>query len=329
MSDESDAIWNALIAYEEQTFRARASGISSLVHYTSFAGLKGILDTEELWFSSASTTNDFQEISRGKSMLERMSAAEGQPLFDIIKSIRDLNPDVWDALNDNYKCRHFGDLFHTYISCWSECDFAKWTHDNLTMWRGYAADGNGVAIVIDALKLVSGATMPSEVVMCPVFYESEVEFALRAQAAFKLFREGMLTHRDQIPNNIALTANAFGEICFYLAVTHKHWGFAPEREWRFAWSKHRDPSDEGLRRHLRPALANGDLVEKFCLPIRSDPAISQAEISIRDLLQSVMVGPCPDIVLKRDAVVSLLKSKGLLNAEQLVAFTEIPYRSVR
>lgn len=328
MSDEADEIWRSLIAYEEQTYLERGATLSSVVHYTSFAGLKGILDTQELWFSSASTTNDFVEISRGKTMLERMSG-QGQPLFGAINAIRQSNPQLWEVLNTNYRNRHFGDLYHTYISCWSECELPTRSHDNLAMWRGYAADGNGVAIVVDALQLTDETDALSDVVMCPVFYETEVQFASRANQAFELFRQGMERHKDRIDANIDVVANAFGEICFYLAVTHKHPGFAPEKEWRFAWSKHRDLSEEGPCRHLKPVMIDGDMIEKFCLPLRTDPAITPIEIDMKKLLQSVMIGPAPDIVLKRDAVVNLLKTKGFTNADELVTFTEIPYRSKR
>lgn len=183
MTDEADVLWGELIDFEFQTFMSRAGGVNELVHYTNFAGLKGIVETEELWFSSASTTNDIAEISRGKSILERMTA-DGQPLHAIIKSIQDLEPKFWEPLNLNYRNRHFGDFYHTYISCWSECELSSRSHDNLTMWRGYAADGNGVAIVVDATQLVTPGNIPSDIVMCPVFYESEAEFVVRARAAF-------------------------------------------------------------------------------------------------------------------------------------------------
>jgi hypothetical protein len=328
MSDEADALWDELIDHEFQTFVGRATGVSELVHYTSFVGLKGIVETEELWFSSASTTNDIEEISRGKAILER-NTAPGGPLHGVLDSIRQLAPAFWNSLSQSYRNRQFGDFFHTYISCWSECELSNRSHDNLTMWRGYAADGNGVAIVVDATKLAAQGSVPSEIVMCPVFYEGEANFIVRAEAALNSYRVAMAKNLNALSRHTDLFANAFSELCFYLALTHKHPGFASEREWRFTWSKHRNPTATGLSRYLRPVLLGDNLIEKFCFPIKSDKDVTLVELDIRDLVKSVMIGPCKDIVLKRDAVVNLLASKGFQNPGALVTYTEIPYRSLR
>lgn len=146
------------------------------------------------------------------------------------------------------------------------------------MWRGYASDGNGVAIVISALSLGLSDAFRSEIVACPVFYETPVEFSQRAFRAFELFDQALTRYASEASLYPDLVVNAFVDLCFYLAVTHKHPGFASEREWRFAWRRHlADPAD-GFHAYLKPTLSDGDLIERFCFPIRPDTRVSPAAL---------------------------------------------------
>lgn len=77
MNDPTDDLWDALTAFEDESFASRASNLRHLVHYTSFAALKGIVENREIWFSSASAMNDIDEITRGKTLLQEMTA-DGQ-----------------------------------------------------------------------------------------------------------------------------------------------------------------------------------------------------------------------------------------------------------
>lgn len=324
-NDLSDQLWARLIAFQTETFQRRASGLRYLAHYTDFAALKAIVETEEVWFSSASTMNDLDEIVRGKELLQELSS-EGQPLNGLVGQIRDLNSSIWEDANKAFSAHLSLDLFHTYLSCWSECDLTGKSHDDLTMWRGYARNGDGVSIVVDALKLGLNETFQSNIVVCPIFYETREEFAKRAATYLGSFRAGLVEFQDLAEQYADLIVDAFGELCFYLAVTHKHPGFRAEKEWRFAWRKHRDG---GLAKHLRPVMANGSLVEKFCFPIRTDSLVSPHELDVRGLISSIMIGPCDHGYLKAEAAISLLRSKGFSNAEKLVNISSIPFRSTR
>jgi hypothetical protein len=324
-SELSDVLWERLTAFQTEAFLSRVGGLRHLVHYTNFATLKGIIENEEIWFSSASMMNDLDEIARGKELIQELSA-EGQPLHSVVCQIRDHNGDLWQGANKAFVDHLLPDFFHTYLSCWSECDLEAKSHDDLTMWRGYAGNGNGVAIVVDALALGLNDAFRSEIIACPVFYETRAEFAARAETYLNSFRDALLEHEGKTAGHEYLVADAFGELCFYLAVTHKHPGFRAEKEWRFAWRKHRD---NGLGKYLRPVVIDQNLIERFCFPIRTDPLVSPHNLDVQTLIASIMVGPCDDAYLKSGATTALLRAKGFPRANTLVEVSTIPFRAPR
>ncbi|OQW62404.1 MAG: hypothetical protein A4S17_07845 [Proteobacteria bacterium HN_bin10] len=327
MSNVDDNIWEDLTGFVSETFQHRIHEVGELAHYTNFAALKNILETEEMWFSSVTQMNDYDEIVRGKELLIELSA-EGSALHEVVMRIQALNEPLWRRANQAFVSNQFADLFNTYISCWSACHPADRTHDNLTMWRGYAANGNGVAMVVSPLALGMLPGVLSEIIACPVFYETESEFAGRAVRAFERYLEGLARWNSVADSHHELVADAFAELCFYLAVTHKHPGFSAEREWRFVWRKERH-SQSALNSYLRPCLIAGDLVERFCFPIRPNQGVSPAELDIRRVISSIMIGPCEDQYLKRLAVVNLMASRGFDNAANKVVVSTIPFRHVR
>lgn len=327
MSDIEDEIWEELTGFITETFIARIAEVQQLAHYTNFAALKNILETEEMWFSSVTQMNDYDEIVRGKELLMHLSA-EGRALHDVVKRIQAENGSLWQKANQAFVANQFDDLYSTYISCWSACDVATQTHDNLTMWRGYAANGNGVAIVVDPIALGMLPGILSEIIACPIFYETEEQFAARAVCAFERYLEALVRLKAQVDDHHGLAANAFAELCFYLAVTHKHPGFVAEREWRFVWRRAREPLS-ALNNYMRPCLIAGGLVERFCFPIRPHANVSPAELDIRRIITSVMIGPCDDQYLKQLAVRSLMTMRGFTDVDGRIATSTIPFREVR
>ncbi len=168
----------------------------------------------------------------------------------------------------------------------------------------------------------------SEIIACPVFHETEEAFAARAAQAFESYFLALARWGAQANDHHDLAADAFAELCFYLAVTHKHPGFFAEREWRFAWRKTRHVQSS-LQSHLRPCLISGSLVERFCFPIRPHADVSPAELDIRRVISSIMIGPCDDQYLKRLAVMNLMTSRGFSEVAEKVTGSTIPFRAVR
>lgn len=326
--EEAEIVWDALTQPAQLTFLERMHELTGLVHYTDFSALEGIVRNREVWFSSVMAMNDFDEVVRGKQLLEEMSL-EGGPLHDIIKTIFNYDEEIGRLFNSSYRDHIEGDLFETFVSCWSTCDPKQREHDNLTMWRGYASEGNGVAIVIDPLALGLDKLFDSHIIICPVFYETVEEFADRAKRLLTLFHDKVLeVGVDLIRKHSGFAAGAFAEVCFYLAITHKHPQFRQEKEWRFVWRNHKEPN-ERRKNFLQSKIVRRGLYEFFCFPIETDLELAPVEMSIHSLIQEVMVGPTDDSYLKSRAVRTLLSKHGFDVTRTHTTISEIPFRSTR
>lgn len=323
---ESDYVWETLISASTQSFRERGPTVPALVHYTSFPTLQGIITNNEVWFSPVMGMNDYNEVAAGRELLVTLSANDG-PLSDVFGKIREFDEQLLSEFNTEFQRTAESDLFDTFVSCWSECDPKLRTHDNLTMWRGYAVDGNGVAVVIDPIKLGLNEEFTSEIIICPVYYESESEFADRANARFSRFLDDLgKLERDVIDRNRPYVVNAFVELCFHLAITHKHPGFKAEREWRFVWRRHRNGDDSLLELVQSKATPRG-MFEYFCLPLEPNPSLGPSTFDVRELITEIMIGPTDDAYLKRRAVERILTQKGFNRETTAITQSLIPYRS--
>jgi hypothetical protein len=98
----------------------------TVYHYTTFAGLKGILESKRLWLSNYRGLNDDEEIIRDI----KQAAISLQQNFHDNKFILNLGSTLTDILN----------ILNIYI-----CSFClKKNHE--PMWQKYAANGRGYAL---------------------------------------------------------------------------------------------------------------------------------------------------------------------------------------
>jgi hypothetical protein len=327
-SEEQELVWDQLTDPSQSAFADRMHELTGLVHYTNFGALEGIVRNREVWFNSVMSMNDYDEVVKGKQLLEEMAKADG-PLHEVIKSILHHDEELGKLFDESYRDHHESDLFDTFVSCWSTCDPGVSDHDNLTMWRGYASEGNGVAIVINPLALGLDRLFQSHIIICPVYYETEAEFAARANRALTFFHAKLHeVGSDLLKKHSGFAASAFAEVCFHLAVTHKHPQFAPEKEWRFVWRKHKEPNEHRIR-YLQSKLTARGLYEFFCFPIETDPEIAPTELNIHKLIAEVMVGPTDDAYLKYRAVRTLLLQHGFDLEQTKITTSKIPFRTKR
>ena len=140
-----------------------------LAHYTSIRNLENILRSEEIWFSHPRSMNDISEQRFG---------------FDKFRSIINYDHEFEKSFQWKFGFSIFRGLFNQYCSLldrgWFDniycfCLSEHETNDQdgkLSMWRGYGANGSGVALVIDPKK-VKGFIDPS-IVFARVKYPNEV-----------------------------------------------------------------------------------------------------------------------------------------------------------
>lgn len=113
----------------------KADGVEQpLYQYTTAAGLKGIFETEQLWFTDYRFHNDPDEFLYGKKLalevLDTFAAvAPNNYAKQLIESVRSiLTSDKLDS------------ALHVFLACFSR------KRDDLGQWRAYGDNGRGFAI---------------------------------------------------------------------------------------------------------------------------------------------------------------------------------------
>ena len=208
---------------------------SHLAHYTSVAVLEQIVKNNEVWFSHPSTMNDHEEmwfgIREGIRIVQEASA--GSPLTDLAGG-----PETFNQIVRNYI--GFIQVFDTkiatdvYIFCLSKYDWKTQPDGLLSMWRGYGANGNGVALVFNTRFVTTQEGSP--LLIAKVRYGSRQERADRLMESFTkcltiLRARGTNTN----PQHIWHTAMNMFRLTLYQSLSSKHPGFAEEDEWRIVY----------------------------------------------------------------------------------------------
>ena len=126
-----------------------------LAHYTSVAVAEQIIKNEEIWFSHPFYMNDLEELRLGMRLGVQHFPTYTQTAVDT-PARRDLL-----LANFNHYIDHMNDetLVDTYVLCLSEHDPAD-THGVLSMWRSYASQGHGVALIFNAASIPNPPQAP-------------------------------------------------------------------------------------------------------------------------------------------------------------------------
>jgi len=197
---------------------------STLFHYTTAAGLLGILSTSTLWASDLRFLNDAQEAIYAQDLVADAVRGMKNPVLDpahfaygmgepAVETFAQYQGFVLDALNSAQ--------YGVYVACFCE------SGDLLSQWRGYGSDhGYAIELNTDALTTALGGlnTYPPATGLEQVRYGSDaaadvVSLAVEAVGDFNLNHPGVKAEYK------ALHLSA-------LLATIKHPGFREEKEWR-------------------------------------------------------------------------------------------------
>jgi hypothetical protein len=277
-----------------------------LYHYTTMAGLLGIVSNEEMWFTSILHLNDPSELGYGVNIAHDILEDEGD---------RSGNEHVarFCSWVSHVLLKAGGEIFSFYVASFSR------EPNDLGQWRAYSDNGRGVAIGLSP-KLFEVVADPSTLAVTAKTLVANVTYD-RAECE-RNFRESIQRAAGLIAKSRSHVASAaeaeeFGKALarelaapmFRHAITCKHRAFEHERETRLLLVNDRAVLDPHARFRTRgstlvPYLASG-------FRIRDPGAITK-----------VIVGPAAD-ELAEDAVGALLRRCGL--SPDLVERSDIPY----
>ena len=286
-------------------------------HYTTAAGLQGIIDSASLWATDLAYLNDSTEMRYGLEIFQT----------ELLKHISHFRAsDV--LVSQMFDEAHLFERLRVFVNCFCE------DGDLLSQWRGYSGAG-GYCVGLDAkatgARLVKNGF--SGRLLVNVLYGPEAA-SMTTKIWSRIMAEGMEPLLKQMievadrssygpsDDDVELVAKAMYEIgspevsrALILCSFLKHPAFEEEKEWRIIAPMQMlklDPNTIqfrqgylGLIPYIKINLGDGD----GRLPIRE-----------------VKVGPGSDQALRIQAVKLLLHTKGYSNVS--VTASEAPFRGV-
>lgn len=290
-----------------------------LAHYTSVATLEKISLSGEIWFSNPLFMNDWEELLFGMNT----GAKELRTHSAIVEACESLEAhavliEEFDQLFSSFDKHHVMD---TYVLCLSQHD-----PDNedgiLSMWRGYGANGAGVALVFDASKI--NTVEHSPFVVSRVRYASTPErldwIDEKVTSLAEIIRSNAKTRE-----NLHAIAYAFIERLKLFSLFTKHDGFSEEKEWRIVYFSDRDPN-----RHLAPmlgyAITPRGVEPKLKVKLAELPAPFSERLDLDHIAERILLGPSISTLVAEKSLQRMLDltSRGGLAGK--VKSSSIPYR---
>ena len=243
---------------------------SVLFHYTTWAGLTGIVRTQTLWHTAHDCTNDPAE----------MTSADTRVLELAARLQTDASPPVKRLLEGF--ARSFGptrisEKTTLYLACFSVA------RDKAKQWHDYADGGRGVCLGISVLKEeIRDERWPNLARASQRVLYDEGLWASLLEKAFRNVLEEFTKyinangHDFEVANKA--TWSALSRIAAYAAISVKQPFWAPEEEWRqAAFSGPRDVATPLIRD------AKGAEVRYLDLRMRTQP--------LRLAFSEILLGP--------------------------------------
>jgi hypothetical protein len=230
-----------------------------LWHYTSIAGVKGLLSEGKLWFSDAAFLNDSTELSYAVDVAEEVILRRiGDPSIDPLVS-EYLGSFLAKIMGDREHRQAFGFINPAFVACF--CNDG----DSLHLWRAYTGNGRGYSLgffpnvirselkplLIDEEILVKqvGGTAPQisrqsrlyKPALREVIYEEteQKELLNKVIDAFsQIISDNKSEFQSGTVNNLTkliFTSRLYSIFYEYLSC-FKHPTFKEEKEWRFIYS---------------------------------------------------------------------------------------------
>ena len=293
-----------------------------LAHYTSLEVLEKIMINNELWFSNPLFMNDLQEI--------RFGMLEGRRAFDEICLEDDFIAAIGSvqrvaSLKQSFQ-RYFREfdstqVLDTFVFCLSEHDPNNFD-GLLSMWRGYGANGHGVALVFNTDFME--ARVGSPLLIAKVRYETNEQ---RVNWIKGTFRECA-----QLSKKIGVVDNELRHIATHMftlmkiaSILSKHDGFKEEAEWRIIYVPDRD-DHKLFTENFSYVIGKNGIEPKLRFkiePLKLEPADTWTFFSILD---RIILGPSfswPQLIER------MFKVLNKTEFTKKVVVSKIPFRATK
>lgn len=203
-------------------------------HYTSTAGLMGILSSKKVWLTDAGFLNDTEELTYGarrtavrlREQAVKQKGLTSQKNSDYVISTLQSIADSIERINEPNTAR----FEFPSVACFSM------SRDDLSQWRGYASDGYCVAfhreslrthMVPDGVVLGAGQNIP---MLMDISYGNDAEVLIDEQISLMI--SALHDHGPGAAPSGVENYYLIKQLIVPILVLIKHPAFAMEREVR-------------------------------------------------------------------------------------------------
>lgn len=304
-----------------------------LYHYTTQAGLIGILRSKSIWATHFQYLNDTSEgqIVSNAILDEISSRSDSSDAFHKLglagnapKNTAESSRD--DVLTQGFVAAVWATSQNAFVTSFSE------RGDSLSQWRAYSGQSVGYSLGFRpdhlrsiGLQFLTGRSdifSRSDPLGRCKYYDKRTEDSLKSQVRQSVdayFRQAELSAglpiaqgTEGFRSNAAIALGHFIQLG-KLSVTYKAAGFSEEEEWRLAFLLHQDSIPADIE--LRPGSST-------LVPYIEVPLVLK-EVGMG--LDEIKVGPCPHPDESVKAVEMLLFRYGVKGVQ--VSRSQIPYRN--
>lgn len=271
-----------------------------LFHYTTAAGLLGIVQGAELWASDVNFLNDAQDAVYARDEVVQALLDMPNPAMDARRwnvapgesTLQEAGRE-WDRVRRSAASQLASPHVSVYVCCFCESD------DLLSQWRGYGSD-HGYALGFDTLALEAATGQIPRSTLSPVRYGMGAARDVIDRAVARLDQIGF-AHPGMTAYFSAMDIRA-------LLASIKNPSFEEEREWRIIVAREVSDADNEVR--FRPSAIAIIPYLAIQFPL--------------DALVSIRVGPGNNTEVRSAGVERLIRSVG---SRASVERSAIPLRS--
>ncbi|HEV2546033.1 MAG TPA: DUF2971 domain-containing protein [Stellaceae bacterium] len=294
-----------------RTFDRSQQTREPLYHYTDAGGLIGIIQTQQIWFTSFLHLNDPTELTFGIEVAHE--------LLNEIGEHKDRRVNIFcQMVTDILGHRNFRSTFGFFLASFSR------ERNDLGQWRAYGNNGRGFALGL-APRLFAPTDSPDQpahekVFVSPVTYgRTATRSRLRApiRRAVRTLETAIAETGDMLSDKTVgipflreMTNALIASQLLLICLTSKHEAYEHEHEVRmFILGQHRH-----LGPHISTRARGSDLVSfiKHGIPIRA-----------RGSVVEIVIGPAASTGTE-DALRTLLQAHGI--PIRVIRHSKIPYR---
>jgi len=288
-----------------------------LAHYTSVEVAEQIIKNEEIWLSHPFYMNDLEELRFGMLLGIQRFPAHVETLNE--------TPQRKKALLDAFA--HFvgymneQTLVDTYVLCLSEHAPGD-TDGILSMWRNYANQGHGVALVFNTRPISTPPQAPLWI--AKVVYKSPTERIQMLENGLQQW-VSMTQSLNLQDDRLYLAAYAAFYFIKTFALVTKHKGFAEEAEWRVIYVPDLDQQKllvDQFGYHISQRGAEPKLKFKIKPVIPGAPL----PLSLANVLEFILLGPSHSSPLAQAAFRRMLRGTSIEKFQDRVFASTIPLR---